>query len=121
MADDLVNRQHRVRRREDRSLTPISTGLAVQNSTASAAMRSVLEHFRGLGDFPAAGHRDGAERAPSSVHPSGRDRERRRRREDFLLDARTFRARELLPLVLELHRGVDVGDLWSLMTASTTF
>ena len=79
-------------------------------------MRSAaLEHFRGLGDFPAAGHRDGAERARPrlSILPGG-NRERGRRREDFLLDVRTFRAREVLPLVLELHRGVDVGDFLGL-------
>ena len=110
--DDLVHRQHHVRRREDQVLDAARRAAwPCSISTASVATRSAAcEQVRFLGDLQAGGTgraRVGA-RARDAVD-RGRHVQRRRGRDDLLLDERALGRREVLPVVAELDRRRDAG------------
>ncbi len=108
MRDDLVDREHGMRRRENQVLHPHVDRL--RRAELDRLRRDplcVLCHLCVLCDFPAAGLRLGDERARARLAVlARRHREGRRRRERFLLDVGALARGEVLPLVLERDAGV---------------
>ena len=105
MRDDLVDRQHRVRRRHDQVLeadTDRRRGAVLDRFVGDAL--DVLEHLR-VEHHLVAGrlrrHREGARLGLAVLER--RHREARRRAPDLLLDVRAFRRGQVLPLVIERH------------------
>ena len=92
---------------------PMSIGFAVQNSTASAAMRSAFSTMPAASAIsqPPVPGTPGHVARPCLAVLAGRDGELRRCGEYFLLDVGPFARGEVFPFRLELHRGVCRQDI----------